>query len=190
MKEINCNGLKASVSLNRVRKYFNSIGEGEAIIFIEDEITSGNIVKYAMSKGYQAELDRLEDGFRIKIEKRGCLEVIDKQKELLVLITTNKLGSGNEKLGERLMESYFEALIEEDKLPTKLVFLNEGIKLLIQDSNVIQSIKLLNEMGTRIYVSKMCIDEYQAGDLLKIGDIIEMGDIVGFMNSADDVIKL
>ena len=190
MKEINCNGLKSQVSLNRVRKYFNSIGEGEATIFVENEISSGNIVKYAMGKGYHVDSEELLGGFKISIEKRGCLEVIEETKELLVLITTNKLGQGDDKLGENLMISYFDALIEEDRIPTKLVFLNGGIKLVTEGSRVIEAIKLLDEMGVKIYVSKMSIEAYKLEDMLLVGEVVQMGSIVEFMNSADDVIKL
>ena len=190
MKEINCNGLKAPVSLNRVRKYFNSIGEGEAIIFTNDEMTSSNIIKYAMSKGYHVDTEEFECGVNILIEKRGCLEVIEKSKELLVLITNNKFGNGDDSLGEKLMVSYFDALIEEDRIPTKLVFLNGGVNLVAKGSKVIEAINLLNEMGAKIYVSKICIEAYKLADLLLIGEIVDMGEIVQFMNSADDVIKL
>jgi len=190
MKEINCNGLKSQVSLNRVRKYFNSIGEGEATIFVDNEISSGNIVKYAMGKGYHVDCEELLGGFKISIEKRGCLEVIEEIKELLVLITTNKLGQGDDKLGENLMISYFDALIEEDRIPTKLVFLNGGIKLVTEGSRVIEAIKLLNEMGVKIYVSKMSIEAYKLEDMLLVGEVVQMGSIVEFMNLADDVIKL
>lgn len=190
MKEINCNRLKSTVSLNRVRKYFNSIGEGEAIVFVDDEISSGNIIKYAMGKGYQVESEELEVGFEITIEKRGCLEVIEEPKDLVVLVTTNRFGQGDDILGENLMISYFDALIEEDRIPTKLVFLNGGVKLVSEGSRVIESIKLLNEMGAKIYVSKMSMEAYKLEDMLLIGEIVQMGSIVEFMNCADDVIKL
>lgn len=190
MKEINCNRLKSTVSLNRVRKYFNSIGEGEAIVFVDDEISSGNIIKYAMGKGYHVESEELVSGFEIIIEKRGCLEVIEEPKDLVVLVTTNRFGQGDDILGENLMISYFDALIEEDRIPTKLVFLNGGVKLVSEGSKVIDAIRLLNEMGAKIYVSKMSIEVYQLEDMLLIGEIVQMGSIVEFMNCADDVIKL
>lgn len=190
MKIINCNGLKSPVSLNRVRKYFNSIGEGEAIISVDDEISSGNIIKYAMGKGYQVESEEIDGGYEISIEKRGCLEVIEEAKDLLVLVTTDKIGQGDDNLGERLMISYFDALIEEDRIPKKLVFLNSGVKLVSEGSKIVESIKLLNEMGVKIYVSKMSIEAYKLEDSLLVGEVVEMGSIVGFMNSCEDVIKL
>ena len=52
MKEIDCRGLECPKEIKVVKKYFNSIGEGEAMVIVDNEISHENVVKYAMRKGY------------------------------------------------------------------------------------------------------------------------------------------
>ena len=109
-----------------VKKYFNSIGEGEAIVIVDNEISHENVVKYAMRKGYHV---TSYDESRIKIEKRGCLEVLEEEKSLVILVTNEKLGFGEEVLGTKLMERYFEALRGISQKGSPLNCFYEGVKL-------------------------------------------------------------
>lgn len=189
MKKIDCSDLQSNESTEKIENYFNTIGEGDAIVFVEDEFAKDNIIKYASGQGYHVRSRELGNGFEIIIEKRGCLEILD-EKEFVVLIATDKLGDGNDKLGENLMVSYFAALSADENLPTKIVFLNGGVKLVCENLKIIQSVSLLRDMGVEIYVSKMCLKSYKLEDKLAVGVVADMNLIVEIMNTADEVIKL
>ncbi|MGG7176983.1 sulfurtransferase-like selenium metabolism protein YedF [Clostridium paraputrificum] len=190
MKRIDCKGLQCPVPVKRIKKYFDSIGEGEAIVFVDNDIANGNVVKYAMSQGYQVESKEINGGYEIKVEKRGCLEVLEEEKEISILITTDKLGEGDDKLGENLMISYFDTLSEEDKVPKTIVFLNGGVRLATRGSKIIEGLKLLQEKGVNIFTSKTCLESYGLEKELLVGKVTDMSEIVEIMNSADDLIKL
>ena len=190
MKRIDCKGLQCPIPIKRIKKYFDSIGEGEAIVFVDNDIAQSNIIKYSMSQGYQVNSKELKGGYEIIIEKRGCLEVLEEEKEKIILITTNILGEGNDTLGERLMVNYFDILSEEDKVPKTIVFLNSGVKLTAEGSKVIEGLRLLEEKGVNIYSSKICLESYGLENKLLVGKVIDMGSIVEIMNTADDVIKI
>lgn len=190
MKRIDCKGLHCPIPVKRVKKYFDSIGEGEAIVFVDNEIAQSNVIKYAMSQGYQVNTKEINSGYEIIIGKRGCLEVLEEAKEISILITSDKFGQGNDKLGENLMISYFDTLSEEDRVPTNIVFLNGGVKLVTEGSKVIECLNLLKEKNVNIYVSKKCLESFELEDKLLIGKVIDMGMIVEIMNTSDDLIKL
>lgn len=187
MKEIDCRGLECPKEIKVVKKYFNSIGEGEAIVIVDNKISHENVVKYAMRKGYHVTSN---DESNIKIEKRGCLEVLEEEKRLVILITNEKLGIGEEALGVKLMERYFEALSDSDILPRELIFVNSAVKFLLEDSKVLDSLRLLIERGVKIYASELSINYYNAQDKMVLGKIIDMDDIVEEMYLADDFIKI
>lgn len=187
MKEIDCRGLECPKEIKAVKKYFSSIGEGEAVVIVDNEISHENVVRYAMRKGYHIISD---DELEIKIEKRGCLEVLEEEKKLVILVTNEKLGVGDGELGIKLMERYFEALSDSDILPRELIFVNSAVKFLLEDSKVLDFLTLLIERGVKIYASEISIDYYNAKDKMALGKVIDMDDIVQEMYLADDFIKI
>lgn len=191
MKKIDCRGLECPKEIKLVKKYFNSIGEGEATVIANNEISVDNIVKYAMRKGYQVTVNDINNNeYEIIIEKRGCLEVLEEEKNEVILITTDKLGDGDDILGSKLMIKYFESLGDSDILPKKLIFINTGVKFLVRESKVLDSIKLLIERGVKIYASNLSLEYFNLVDKVIFGEIIDMDDIVELMNLADDFIRI
>ena len=191
MREIDCTGLQCPIPVGKIKRYFDSIGEGDAIVYVDNEIANGNIIKYAMGQGYHVESNiNLDGNYEIIIEKRGCLEILEEIKKIVIVITSDKLGEGNDKLGDSLMTSYFDSLSEEENLPTKIIFLNGGVKLICRGSKVIEGIHILQEKGVKIYASKKCLQTFNLSNELLIGKEIDMTRIVEIMNSADNVIKL
>ena len=92
MKEIDCRGLSYLRIIREIKKYFNSIGEGEAIVLVNSELGRSNVIRYAIHKGYQVEQENEENRFRIKVEKRGCLEVEEEENIFSILVTCDKIG--------------------------------------------------------------------------------------------------
>ena len=190
MKRIDCRGIEGPKVIKKVKKYFDSIGEGEATVRVDNDIANSNITKYAMTQGYHVDSQEVGDEFNLTIEKRGCLEVLEEDKNYVVIISTDMLGKGDEELGKKLMISYLDTISEEFRLPKKIIFLNSGVKLLSEDSKVIEGIRLLIEKGVKIYSSSMCIDYYDLRSKVLVGTKIDMSEIVDIMNEADQLIKI
>lgn len=190
MRKIDCRGMECPKPVIEVKKYFDSIGEGEAKVLVDNEIALNNVTKFATGHGYQVE--SLEEGnlFELTIEKRGCLQIEEDKKDIVLLITSDELGSGDERLGKTLMKSYFYALSENEELPSKIFFLNSGVRLTVKSSEVIESLKSLVENDVAIYSCGTCLDFYNLKDELGVGEITNMYTIVEAMNKCDNLIKL
>lgn len=117
------------------------------------------------------------------------MEFVSKQ-ELVVLVSSDKLGVGDDKLGAALMKSYLYALTESDKKPKVMLFLNGGVKLTAEGSDVIESLKALEGIGTEILSCGTCLDFYGLKDKLQIGTITNMYTIIEKMHNATNTIKL
>lgn len=81
-------------------------------------------------------------------------------KKLVITVTSDKFGTGDDKLGSVLMKSYFYALSEADRIPADLIFVNSGVKLTTEGSDVIDSIKKLEERGVNVLSCGTCLDFY------------------------------
>lgn len=190
MKEIDCRGLSYLKIIREIKKYFNSIGEGEAFVIVDSELGRSNVIRYATHKGYQVNDEDEENRFIIKIEKRGCLEIEDESDIFSILITREKLGDGDEELGRILMNEYFEVLNEYDKLPKEILFLNSGVKLFHKDSKALDDIRMLYKKGVKLLISDTSLDYYNLTEHITFGEITNMYDMVVVMKRSKKLIKL
>lgn len=190
---IDCKGLKCPMPVVKTKKYFDSIENGDSTIIVDNMVAKNNIVKLAEGSGYTSVVEEKEELYYINITKEksdlGKVEIKEKKKFTLV-VSTDKLGLGDDKLGDMLMKSYIFALSEADSIPTDLLFINGGVKLTIDSSQVLDSLNKLIERGTNILVCGTCLDFYYIKDKLSIGEITNMYTIVQLMNNADNTIKL
>jgi selenium metabolism protein YedF len=106
------------------------------------------------------------------------------------VVSTDKLGEGNDDLGTILMKGYLYTLSENDIIPKELIFLNGGVKLTVKESEVLESLKTLEKRGVKILSCGTCLDFYGIKEELAIGEISNMYTIVESMNTSSKVIKL
>lgn len=190
MKEIDCRGFSYLRIIREMKKYFNSIGEGEAIIIVSSELGRSNVIRYAIHKGYRVEQDEEENNFSIKVEKRGCLEVIEEEYIFSVLVACDKIGGGDDNLGEILIGEYFEALNECEKLPKEMLFISSGVKLLDKDSKCLEDIRMLYQKGVAILINDTSLDYYNLRENITFGEISNMYDMVIAMKKSEKLVKL
>jgi selenium metabolism protein YedF len=189
---IDCKGLKCPLPVITTKKYFDSLEEGSATIIVDNDVANSNISKFAHSSGFDYSSEQKDGIYYIKISKSSCsCKPMDfKSEKLVILIGSDKLGLGDDELGTLLMKSYLFALSENDNLPSDILFLNGGVKLVVEGSDVLLSIKALSEKGVNILICGTCLDFYGLKDKLAIGEITNMYTIVEILNSASNTIKL
>ena len=190
---IDCTGLLCPIPVVKTKKYFDSIISGESTVIVDNLVAKNNIVKLSKSSGYNSIVEEKDDLYFVKITKNECEaadEPINENKKFTLVVSTDKLGVGDDALGDILMKSYIYALSEADKIPNDLLFINGGVKLTIEQSPVLDSLKKLVGRGANILVCGVCLDFYNIKDKLSVGEISNMYTIVQLMNNADNTIKI
>jgi selenium metabolism protein YedF len=189
---IDCRGLKCPEPVIKTKKYFDERAEGEAVVIVDNEVAKNNIVKLSESNGFKNEVTEAEGLFHIRIIKSECecKPVKFENEKLTIVVSSDKLGVGDEKLGIALMKSYMFALAESDIIPENMLFLNGGVKLTVQGSEVLESLNKLKNRGVSIASCGTCLDFYDVKNKLAIGEISNMYTIIEKMNAADKTIKL
>ena len=117
-------------------------------------------------------------------------DLTGKNDNLVIAITTNCFGVGNDDLGATLMKSYLFALTEAEKKPKTLIFVNKGVTLVCEDSESLDAIRALEEAGVEIMACGACLNFYGLTEALAIGKISNMYMIVNKMNEATNTIKI
>ncbi|UWG98101.1 sulfurtransferase-like selenium metabolism protein YedF [Dehalobacter sp. DCM] len=108
----------------------------------------------------------------------------------VLLISGKGFGKGEAVLGEKLMYSYLYSLSEGDNLPSHILFLNEGVKLVTEEAPVLHTLKTLVEKGVTLYACGICLDYYNLKDQVKVGEIGNMYLNMDLMAQADKVITI
>jgi hypothetical protein len=72
----------------------------------------------------------------------------------------------------------------------RLVFVNNGVKLTIEGSEVIEDLKAYEAVGLTILVCGTCLDHFNLLEKKQVGETTNMLDIVTAMQLSDKVINL
>jgi len=104
-------------------------------------------------------------------------------------LNSNKMGNGDDKLGEILIESFLEKLSNSDIKIDFIGCVNSGVKLTSQGSPVIDILKKFEEKGAKIASCGTCLDYLKRRDKLQIGEIGTMQQSVELMAKADKIIN-
>ena len=111
-------------------------------------------------------------------------------KKIMVVCTTDRMGFGDDNLGLRLMVNFIRTLGELGDELWRLVFLNNGVKLLIDGSEVLNDLKAYEKSGLKILACGTCLDHFNLSERKQVGETTNMVDIVTGMQLADKVIGI
>lgn len=95
-------------------------------------------------------------------------------KNKVILVTTDRMGTGEAELGETVMETFFTLLKQREDLPRAVFLMNRGTFLLTEQSFVAPHLKELSEKGTPVLACKTCVDYYKLEDKMIAGEISGM----------------
>lgn len=191
-KMIDCTGLQCPAPVINTKKYFDSVKEGEATVIVDNDVAKNNVLRFAESNTFSYEIKELDGLYYIKIKKEITSHENNAKnsKRFTLLISSNVLGAGDDKLGTALMKSYLFALSECNSLPTDILFINSGVKLTVEGSDCLESINKIKDKGVYIASCGTCLDFYELKEKLAVGEITNMYSIVEKMNTSDMTIKL
>ena len=99
-------------------------------------------------------------------------------KNLLLMLKSSGLGDGEPDLGEKLMRSFLEMMLETGTVPAKIICMNSGVFLTTEGSPVSDLMSEFKKAGSEILSCATCLDYYGRKDKLIIGAPTNMKDTV------------
>ena len=107
-----------------------------------------------------------------------------------VLVAADRMGSGDDELGAKLMINFIKTLKEMGDELWRLVFVNSGVKLTIDGAATLEDLTVMADAGLTILVCGTCLDHFALLEKKKVGQTTNMLDIVTAMQLADKVINI
>lgn len=164
-------------------------------VLVDNEAARENVSRFFLSQGFTARIENIENGFCVigeKSEEIRCepCEISGHAKKIMVMVASNKMGHGDDELGEKLMLSFLATLREMGSDLWRLVFVNSGVKLCIKGSAVLDNLQSLEKDGVSILVCGTCLTHFDILKKKRVGETTNMLDIVTSMQLADKVINI
>lgn len=169
------------------------------IVIVQDEDVRDNLK--GMASGMQcAVAEEIKvDGTYLTIAKNTVSDVMQKTVSarkndqgvgLALIVTQDRMGKGDDALGEVLIKSFFHTVAETGPKPEVLVFFNTGVKLAIEGSAVLDDLAALEKQGCKILCCGTCLDYFKAKDKLKVGSVSNMYAIKEIMFTAGKLVTI
>lgn len=166
----------------------------EVVVIVNDVTARENVKKLAASKGYPVVEDRQDGETRLSISRVGTCtlaeDVISPAGPVVVAISSDTMGSGDDTLGAVLMKSFLHTLQDTSPRPDVVIFFNAGVKLAIEGSDVLDDLAAVTGQGTKILVCGTCLNYFGVKDRLAVGQVSNMYDIAQTMLGAGRLVRI
>lgn len=198
-KQLDLRGLICADRAERIRAALAESGLESLRIVVDDDAKADHARDTAAPLGWAAAVQRRGAEVHVVLTRDKsetpapapgvALQPTGRPLRVVGYITSSVLGVGDEQLGRVLMRAFLKTLKELDPLPERLLFVNNGVRLTTNGSELIADLRELESRGVRILSCGTCLDYYQLQDALEIGVVTNMHDIVTSLIAADRVLK-
>jgi len=191
MKTIDCCGKTCPLPVIETKNALEKEGINEIAVLVDNDVSRENVMRFLQSQGFSVSVMEENNVHRIEASRSGREEekTVTTTQKLLVFIDGETIGRGSEELGAILMKSFLLTLKELNPLPWRIIFINSGVRLAVEDSQFIAALHELAALGTDILSCGMCLDYYGIRDRLAAGRVSNMFEIASSFLEATNVIK-
>lgn len=202
MKIIDTRGTLCPAPLIMTKRAIKSSSEGDELeVLTDNETALQNLLSYL--KELNIATTQRQNGEVISIRfaigeavKSSAQEsspelfcsVPSKKGRYATVIKSLTMGDGDRELGELLMRSCLNSLIELDSLPSSIILYNDGVKLALDGSDSSRALRQLEDAGVELLICGACVDYYELKEQIKIGTISNMYKINMVVSSASHVV--
>ena len=168
-------------------------GAQDVEIIVAGQTQIANLTRLGDALGRPATSEPCGDKFLVKFAngetKMGAS--LPEAGSYAVFFNKDSIGTNESELGLNLAKMAVFTLSESDNIPSYILFMNEGVKLVTGvEPQIVENLNTLIEKGTQVLVCGTCLNYYELSDKLQVGTVSNMYDILGAMQEVSKVIKL
>ncbi len=195
MKELDCRNMACPLPVVTVKRALEESGGDGIRVLLDDGAPRENVARYAIHRGYEVTEEPVEGGYVLLIgdgvgttsAPENVAASIDRS---VVLISSDRLGDGPEELGRLLMKNFIITLLDLDDLPGRIFFVNSGVLLTTEGSEVLDPLEKLGNRGVEVLSCGVCLDFFHRKEKLRAGLVTNMFTIAESLTTASSVIRL
>ncbi len=198
MREIDARGLACPAPVLQTKAVLQEEHSGSVKVIVDNAASQQNVQRFLESQGFQTTIEQNGADFLVlgtcdaqpQPQAQPPVEEETDTMKIMVMCTTDRMGFGDDELGLKLMVNFLRTLKEMGRELWRLVFVNNGVKLTIDGSEVLDDLKALEGKELKILVCGTCLDHFDLLEKKQVGETTNMLDIVTAMQVADKVINI
>jgi len=172
-------------------------------VIVDNEAASENVSRFLGSQHFSVTTTQEGEDFKVSGQRQGDVTettsqpvdslqfaVSDQKQKIMVMIATDRMGFGDDELGKKLIISFIKTLKEMGDELWRLVLVNNGVKLTVDGSPVLEDLAVYEKEDLTILVCGTCLTHFGLLEAKKVGETTNMLDIVTAMQLADKVINI
>lgn len=198
---LDCRDLPCPQPVIRIRNLLESSPPERLAVIVDNEPALENVNRFLASRGYAVSRAKEGDLWRVSASRASGADrpvpapetrrhPESEQTKTLVMIIAPVFGSGDDALGAKLMKNFLGSLPELGGSLWRLVLLNGGVTLAVENSPVIGELRRLEADGVSILVCGTCLEHYGILAQKAVGETTNMLDVVTSMQLADKIIRI
>jgi selenium metabolism protein YedF len=197
-EKIDCRGLACPSPVLKTKEVVDRGDVATVTVLVDNQAARENVSRFLTRSGYRVYVEEQEGAFAVtgsRGQEAACEVFVpegpaEKEEKILVLVANNCIGRGDDELGRKLMLNFLATLKEMGRSLWRLVLLNGGVKLAVEGSEVLPTLRELATGGIHILVCGTCLNHFRLLEKKQVGETTNMLDIVTSLQLADRVISM
>ena len=194
MKTIDCRGQQCPQPVIQTRQAMLAEPDRVLQVLVDDQVCKDNVSRLAKTLGYAIKVKTEDSVIQLELtpgeQPVASFNKAPASGPTIIFIGSDQMGHGDAKLGQILMKNFIFTLIESDTTPDAIYCVNNGVKLTIGGSDVIEPLAELANRGVDIASCGLCLEFFDAKDSLAIGRVSNMLELVNALEGAGNIIRL
>jgi selenium metabolism protein YedF len=197
--ELDCRGLACPAPVLQTKQKLEKENLSEIKVIVDNQAAKENVSRFLGTQKFEVSVEQKGTDFHITGKKETGAAAAGPsaaprhdadKKKIMVMIATDRMGYGDDVLGKLLLINFIKTLAEMGDELWRLVFVNNGVKLTIDGSEVLDVLKAYEKAGITILVCGTCLNHFNLLDKKQVGVTTNMLDIVTAIQLADEVINI
>ncbi len=204
--ELDCRGQACPAPVLQAKEVLEKGTPDSLTVIVDNEAAWQNVSRFLEYRNFQVSIEKSGHDFRVVGTRTGEVAGTGNKpapapapapaaserhdKKILVMVATDRIGHGDDKLGAGLLINFLKTLKEMGPDLWCLVLLNSGVTLTAAGSAAVPILQELAGEGVRVLVCGTCLEHYKLLDKKQVGETTNMLDIVTGMQLADSVINI
>ena len=201
--DLDCRGLACPQPVINTKKALDKMDSGTLVTVVDNETARENVTLFARNAGCEVSVEQKGSDYYLTISKGNtsgdeqqipaatpARAASEEDAGTVYFVSSNVLGQGSPDLGLTLMKSLMTTLDEMNPPPRALAFLNSGVYLTCEGSEVLAKLQNMHSRGVKILSCGTCLEYYKLKEKLAVGKISNMFDINNLLIGPEKVITI
>lgn len=190
---IDARGIACPRPVLMMKAELEKISEGVVTIIVDNKGSSINVKNFCEANGCTVTVTEKDGCYQIDAAKGYTCDIAEDKstdKNIVVFISGECVGSEEPELGKMLMKGFVGNLKNNTPLLKTLILVNNGVRMTTVNEETVAMIKELEAMGVEILSCGACLNYFNIVDELKVGKVTDAHTVGTRLYDADKVIRL